>query len=150
MVELNKWVAMQRVVEDEHRWCGGYCHAGYTKADLGMGGYGSRPPFCQLNLANSAYFVAKTANPPPLFFYQFPHSAPSFFLSLALKLAQSIRRLLWVQEVASSSHVSTNALVKMSVLEIPLDKELTANLSQRNLYKTLGADPGCDGLIWPE
>ena len=48
---------------------------------------------------------------------------------IAVKLAQSIRHSLWVQEVASSSPVSSNgnALVKMSVLEVPLDKELTVN-----------------------
>ena len=45
----------------------------------------------------------------------------------AVKLAQSIRRSLWVREVASLSPVSANALMKLSVLEIPLDKELTAN-----------------------
>ena len=47
----------------------------------------------------------------------------------AVKLAQSIRTLLWVREVASSSPVSTKWMLlwKLSVLEIPLDKELTAN-----------------------
>ena len=37
-----------------------------------------------------------------------------------------IRRLLRVREVASSNPVSSNALVKFCVLEIPLDKELNA------------------------
>ena len=32
-----------------------------------------------------------------------------------------------VQEIASSIPVSTNALVELNVLEIPLDKELTIN-----------------------
>ena len=32
-----------------------------------------------------------------------------------------------VQEIMSSSPVSTNALVKMGVLEIPLDMEFTIN-----------------------
>ena len=42
-------------------------------------------------------------------------------------LAQSIRCSLWVREVASSSPVSTNSLVKLSVFEMHLDLELTAN-----------------------
>ena len=46
---------------------------------------------------------------------------------LIVKLAQSIRRSLWVREVLSLSPFSTNALVKLSVLEITLDKEPTAN-----------------------
>ena len=45
----------------------------------------------------------------------------------AVKLAQSIRHLLLVREVASLSPISTNALLQLSVLDIPLDKELTAN-----------------------
>ena len=46
---------------------------------------------------------------------------------VAVKLAQSIWHSLWMQEVVSSSPISTNALMKFEVLEIPLDKELTAN-----------------------
>ena len=38
---------------------------------------------------------------------------------------------------------------KLSVLEIPLDKELTANCLAET-YETQGADPGCDGSIWSE
>ena len=45
----------------------------------------------------------------------------------AVKLAQSIRHSLWVQEVVSWSPISTSAYVKIEVLEIPLDNELTAN-----------------------
>ena len=45
-----------------------------------------------------------------------------------------------MQEVASLSPVSTNALMKVNVLEIPLDKELTANClveTQTKLIKEL-------------
>ena len=35
---------------------------------------------------------------------------------------------------------------KLSYLEIPLDKELTATLSRCNPYETRGADPGCEGI----
>ena len=35
------------------------------------------------------------------------------------------------------------------MLEIPLDKEVTANyISHRNLYETQEADPGCEGIMW--
>ena len=46
------------------------------------------------------------------------------------------------------SPISTNALVKIELLEILFffDKQLAANCLGRNLYKTRGADSGCDGI----
>ena len=38
---------------------------------------------------------------------------------------------------------------KLSVLEIPLDKELTANFLI-NPYEIRGADPGCMVLMWAD
>ena len=63
----------------------------------------------------------------------------------AVKLAQSLRSSLWVREVASSSPVSTNALVKLMLLEITLDKELTANCLVETRTKLEELVPGCDG-----
>ena len=53
---------------------------------------------------------------------------------IAVKVAQSIRRSLWVREVASSEFRQSNALVK-NVLEIPLDKELTVDCLVENRTK---------------
>ena len=46
---------------------------------------------------------------------------------MVVKLAQSVRRLLWVREAASLSPVSTNALVKIECAWNSLDKEPTAD-----------------------
>ena len=53
-----------------------------------------------------------------------------------------------VHEIVSLITGSTNAPWNLSVLEIPLHKELAANCrARRNLYKAWGSNPDCCGII---
>ena len=80
-----------------------------------------------------------------------PCSKCFFSLCLAVNLAQSIYAARFGCERLRVRVPSVPMLSsKLTVLEITLDKEITANLSRRNSYDTRGAGPGCDGLIWLE
>ena len=71
---------------------------------------------------------------------------------LNLKTAESNPRVLNMWGTPTKQATSRTAYFeiwaiswKLSVREIPLDKELSAKLSRRNSYETRGADPGYDG-----